>query len=57
MTDITERGHFADPNCSRLRAYVEKRAGKIQDLGVCLGTAIEGDVKLEDLGEAERDDL
>jgi sulfonate dioxygenase len=45
LYDITDRGHFADPDHARLRAFVEARGGKIKD------------VKLEELGEAERDDL
>ncbi|RSH82249.1 hypothetical protein EHS25_005959 [Saitozyma podzolica] len=57
LYDITDRGHFADPDHARLRAFVEARGGKIKDLGICVGTVIEGDVKLEELGEAERDDL
>ncbi|WVQ80176.1 hypothetical protein IAT38_002281 [Cryptococcus sp. DSM 104549] len=55
--DIKDRGHFADPNAARLRAFVEARGGKVKDQLVAIGTVIEGDVKLEDLGEAERDDL
>ncbi len=57
MFDIVDRGHFADPDCSRLRAFVENREGRVKDLGICMGTVIEGDVKLEDLGEEEEDDL
>jgi len=55
--DITDRGHRADPNCSRLRAFVEARGGKVKDIGIAMGTVIEGDAKLEDLGEEEKDDL
>jgi hypothetical protein len=57
MFDITDRGHFADPNHARLRAFAEARGGRVKDLGICVGAVVEGDVKLEDLGEAERDDL
>jgi sulfonate dioxygenase len=57
LFDITDRGLFADPQHSRLRAFVEARGGKIKDLGICVGTVIEGDVKLEELREGERDDL
>ena len=57
MFDITDRGHRADPNCSRLRAFVEARGGKVKDIGIAMGTVIEGDAKLEDLGEEEKDDL
>lgn len=57
MFDITDRGHRADPNCSRLRAFVEARGGRVKDLGIAMGAVIEGDAKLEDLGEEEKDDL
>ena len=57
MYDITDRGHFADPDCSRLRAYAESRGGTVKDLGICMGTVIEGDVKIEELGGKEKDDL
>jgi len=57
MFDIVDRGHHADPECSRLRKLVEGRGGGVKDLGICVGTVIEGDVKLEDLGDEERDDL
>jgi sulfonate dioxygenase len=57
MYDITDRGHFADPGCSRLRAFVEARGGRVKDIGICVGTVIEGGVKLEDLGDEEKDDL
>lgn len=57
MFDIVDRGHYADPECSRLRRFVEGRGGGVKDLGICVGTVIEGDVKLEDLGDEERDDL
>lgn len=57
LYDITDRGHFADPHYARLRKFVEERGGKIKDLGICVGTVIEGDVKMEDLGTDERDDL
>jgi sulfonate dioxygenase len=37
---------------------VQARGGTIKDLGICQGTVIEGgDVKLEELGDEERDDL
>ncbi|ORY35501.1 hypothetical protein BCR39DRAFT_567766 [Naematelia encephala] len=55
--DITDRGHFADPDHSRLRAAVEAKGGRIKDLGICVGTVVEGDVKLEDLSQEARDDL
>ena len=57
MYDIIDRGHFAHPDCARLRAFVENRGGKVKDLGICMGTVIEGDVRLEELGNEERDDL
>nr|KIR88806.1 alpha-ketoglutarate catabolism dioxygenase [Cryptococcus tetragattii IND107] len=55
--DIEDRGHRAHPNAARLRAFVEARGGKVKDILVAIGTVIEGDVKLADLGEAEKDDL
>lgn len=55
--DIEDRGHRAHPNAARLRAFVEARGGKVKDILVTIGTVIEGDVKLADLGEAEKDDL
>nr|ODN94406.1 alpha-ketoglutarate catabolism dioxygenase [Cryptococcus depauperatus CBS 7855] len=56
--NIEDRGHHADPNAARLRTFVEARGGKVKDLLVAIGTVIEGDnVKLEDLGQDERDDL
>ncbi|RXK42322.1 alpha-ketoglutarate catabolism dioxygenase [Tremella mesenterica] len=55
--DITDRGHFADPACSRLNAAVKKAGGKIKDLGICVGSVVEGDIKLEDLTSEEKDDL
>lgn len=56
--DITDRGHFADPNHARLRKWVAERGGTVKDLGICMGTVIEGgNVKLQDLGDAEKDDL
>jgi sulfonate dioxygenase len=57
MFDITDRGHYADKNHSRLRRFVEARGGRVKDIGICVGTVVEGDVKLEDLGDEERDDL
>lgn len=58
MFDITDRGHFADPNCARLRKYVESRGGTIRELGICVGTVIEGEnVKLGELNDDEKDDL
>lgn len=57
MFDITDRGHRADPNCARLRSFVEARGGKVKDIGIAMGAVIEGDAKLEDLGEEEKDDL
>jgi sulfonate dioxygenase len=57
MFDIIDRGHYADPSHARLRAFVEARGGRVKDLGICVGAVIEGDVKLEDLGEDEKDDL
>jgi hypothetical protein len=29
----------------------------VTDLGICVGTVIEGDVKLAEFGQGERDDL
>ncbi|WVQ95045.1 hypothetical protein IAU59_002137 [Kwoniella sp. CBS 9459] len=55
--DIADRGLRAHPNAARLRAFVEARGGKIKDMLVAIGSYIEGDVKLEDLGEEEKDDL
>ncbi|OCF31548.1 alpha-ketoglutarate catabolism dioxygenase [Kwoniella heveanensis BCC8398] len=55
--DIVDRGLRAHPNAARLRAFVEARGGKIKDMLVAIGSYIEGDVKLEDLGEEEKDDL
>lgn len=58
LFDIVDRGHRADPDCARLRAFVEARGGKVKDLGISSGAVIEGgNVKLEELGEAEKDDL
>lgn len=56
--DITDRGHYADPNVSRLRAFVEARGGRIRELGIAIGAMIEGgDVQINQLGQEERDDL
>ena len=58
LQDITDRGHFADPSHSRLRAWVQARGGHIKDLGICVGTVIEGpEVRMEELGPEEKDDL
>jgi hypothetical protein len=57
MFDIVDRGHRADPDCARLRAFVEARGGKVKDLGISSGAVVEGNVKLEELGEEEKDDL
>ncbi|KAK4685414.1 sulfonate dioxygenase, partial [Tremellales sp. Uapishka_1] len=56
-TEITDKGFSADRTFSRLRAFVEARGGRIRDIGVAVGTVIEGDVKMEELGDGERDDL
>ncbi|OCF57547.1 alpha-ketoglutarate catabolism dioxygenase [Kwoniella mangroviensis CBS 10435] len=55
--DIQDRGLKAHPNAARLRAFVEARGGKVRDQLVAVGTVIEGDIKLEELGEEEKDDL
>ncbi len=57
LFDIDDRGHHADPNHARLRAFVKRAGGKIVDLGIAIGTAIDGPVKLEELGPDEKDDL
>lgn len=58
LFEIKDRGHYADPNVSRLRAFVERRGGTITDLGICQGTVIEGgNVKLGELNAEEKDDL
>ncbi|ORX38373.1 hypothetical protein BD324DRAFT_620609 [Kockovaella imperatae] len=56
LQNITDRGHFADPGHSRLRAWVKSSGGTIKDLGICVGTVIHG-VKMEEMGPEERDDL
>ncbi|WWD19163.1 hypothetical protein CI109_103621 [Kwoniella shandongensis] len=57
LFDIKDRGHYAAPNAARLRKFVEDRGGKVRDLLIAVGSVIEGDVKLQDLGQDERDDL
>ena len=57
LFDITDRGHFADPDLKRLKAEVEAAGGRIKDLGICMGSVVEGNVKLEDLSYEARDDL
>jgi sulfonate dioxygenase len=56
LFDITDRGHYADPSHSRLRAFAERHGGRVKDIGVAVGTLVEG-VKLEELGQEEKDDL
>ncbi|ODN90816.1 alpha-ketoglutarate catabolism dioxygenase [Cryptococcus wingfieldii CBS 7118] len=57
LQEFSDRGLKADPNAARLRAFVQARGGKVKDQLIAIGTVIEGDIKLEELGEAERDDL
>ena len=58
IQEITDRGFFADPDHARLRAWVKERGGIIKDLGICVGTMIQGEkIKMEELGDAEKDDL
>ena len=58
LQDIIDRGHFAEPSHSRLQAWVQARGGHIKDLGICVGTVIEGpEVRMEELGPEEKDDL